>query len=236
MQKIIGVCGRKGGSGKTTVAVHLAAEIASKIKAHGAKVVLVDCDPQGSASYWSEPGNLPMEVHHMPIESEAKVAEWSKAIRNIKAEVIILDSPPHLDAALGGVIGLSDVAVVPCGPSGLDLMATAETVGLIRDIREARGEGKPKIVLVPNRTDHRTASGRELTGVLSDLGEMVAPEVRSRTAFSDAFNVGQWVGEYSPGSLAHEEMKALTVFVLRQLPEKIKGYLHGQQKSRAQGA
>ena len=236
MQRVIGVCGRKGGSGKTTVAVHLAAEIATRIKARGGTVVLVDCDQQGSATYWSEPGNLPMAVQHMPLESEAQVGEWSRAIRAIQAEVIVLDSPPHLDAALGGVIGLSDVAVVPCGPSGLDLMATAETVGLIREIREARGEGKPKVVLVPNRTDHRTASGRELTGALTDIGELVAPEIRARTAFSDAFNEGQWVGGYAPGSPAHEEMRELTVFVLRQLPQKVKGKAHEQQKSRAQGA
>lgn len=213
---IIGVCGRKGGSGKTTIAVHLAADLATR----GTSVVLVDCDVQGSATYWAEPGKLPMEVRHMPLERDDQVAEWSEGIRNLKAEAIILDSPPHLNAALGGVIGLSDLAVVPCGPSGLDLIATGETVGLIQEIREARRNGKPSIVLVPNRTDQRTASGRELSTALAAMGQPVGPEIRSRTAFSDAFNSGVWVGEYAPNSKAHEEMRNLCAFVLKQSRRK----------------
>lgn len=209
---IISVCGRKGGCGKTTIAVHLAAELASR----GASVVLVDCDVQGSASYWAEPGKLPMPVNHMPLESDDQVAEWSRGIRAIKAEHVVLDSPPHLNAALGGVIGLSDLAVVPCGPSGLDLIATGETIGLIQEIREARGNGKPGIILVPNRTDQRTASGRELSAALKGMGQPVGPEIRSRTAFSDAFNIGQWVGAYAPKSKAHEEIKSLCAYVLKE--------------------
>lgn len=210
---IIGVCGRKGGSGKTTIAVHLAAELAER----GNSVTLVDCDVQGSATYWAEPGKLPMPVKHMPIDGDREVAQWSRTIQEIKADYLVLDSPPHLDAALGGVIGLSNVAVVPCGPSGLDLIATGETVGLIREIREAKGTGNPAIVLVPTRTDHRTASGRELSATLAEMQEAVSPEIRLRTAFSDAFNSGQWVGGYAPHSLAHVEMSDLVSFVLKHI-------------------
>lgn len=213
----IGICGRKGGCGKTTIAVHLGAELTSR----GHNVVLVDCDGQGSATYWAEPGKLPMPVQHMPLEEGDKVAEWSKAIRAIKADFLILDSPPHLDAALGGVIGLSDLAVIPCGPSGLELIATGETIGLVREIRQVRGGKLPLVVIVPNRTDHRTASGKELSDTLADLGEPVAPEIRLRTAFSDAFNAGQWVGTYAPSSQAHKEMQAFSSFVLKQV-RKIK--------------
>ena len=210
---ILGVCGRKGGSGKTTIAVHLGAELATR----GHTVTLVDCDVQGSATYWAEPGKLPMAVEHMPLEGDDQVSAWSKKIRTLRTDFVILDSPPHLDAALGGVIGLSDLAVVPCGPSGLDLIATGETVGLIREIRQARDNGKPGILLVPNRTDKRTASGRELTDALKELGENVGPEIRSRTAFSDAFNLGQWVGAYAPKSPADKEIKDLASHALKQL-------------------
>lgn len=213
---IVSVCGRKGGCGKTTLAIHLAAELTAR----GLAAVLVDCDIQGSASYWAEPGKLPMPVQHMPLESDKQVAGWSKDIQAIRADYLILDSPPHLNAALGGVIGLSDLAVVPCGPSGVDLIATGETIGLIREIRQARGNGRPAIVLVPNRTDMRTASGRELAGALTDMGEPVSPAIHARTAFSDAFNSGQWVGAYAPKSPAHDEIKALGNCVLKQLRKK----------------
>lgn len=211
--QIVGVCGRKGGSGKTTVAIHFAAECVGR----GLEVVLIDCDVQGSATYWADPGKLPMPVRHMPLESGRGLDKWSREIRAIKADLIVLDSPPHLNEALGGVIGLCDIALLPCGPSGLDLIATGETVGLIREIRAKRDDGKPQIILVPNRTDQRTASGRELSQALAAMGEQVAPEVRQRTAFCDAFNAGEWVGGYAPGSPAHAEMRKLADFVLKHM-------------------
>lgn len=227
--QIIGVAGRKGGSGKSTLAVHLAAELSTR----GHSVVLVDCDQQASATHWAEPGLLPMPVKHMPVQEGADVARWSKAIREIGASFIVLDSPPHLDAALGGIIGLSDLAVVPCGPSGLDLVATAETVSLIREIRAARGDGKPRILLVPNRVDRRTASSRELPRALQEMGESVAGEVGARTGFSDAFNAGVWVGKYAPRSAAHIEMRALADEVLAYLSLEESRY---GKKKRAIGA
>lgn len=211
--RIIGVAGRKGGSGKTTIAVHLAAILATR----GNKVELVDADQQGSARHWAEPGALPMTVTHRPLESDSQVRAWSTAIRSTKADYVVLDSPPHLDAALAGVIGLCDVAVIPCGPSGMDLLATSDTVALVREIRDARKPRRPVIVLVPNRVDTRTVSGRDLSKTLSEIGELVAPEVHSRMAFADAFNTGEWVGAFAPDSEAHREMKRLADFVLKQL-------------------
>jgi chromosome partitioning protein len=214
--KVVGVCGRKGGSGKTTTAVHLAAELTTR----GLSTVLVDCDMQASAKHWSEPGMLPMKVEHRPLESGDNVGQWSAGIRAISADYLVLDSPPHLDQALGGVIGLSHVAVIPCGPSGLDLIATAETIGLVREIRSATGGSSPVITLIPNRIDQRTASGRQLQSALEDLGEDVSPAVHSRTALADAFNLGAWVGAYAPNTAAHLEIQQLTSHILTLLGQK----------------
>ncbi len=213
MPVIVGVCGRKGGSGKTTTAVHLAAELTSR----SLSVALVDCDTQGSATHWGKAGKLPMPVHSRPLDDASKIAVWSNAIRAIPADILILDSPPHLDAALGGVIGLASLAVIPCGPSGLDLIATAETVALVRRIRDARKDGLPLISLVPNRADHRTASGRELHIALEDLGEDVCPDIHSRTVLADAFNLGEWVGAYAPHSPAHLELQGLADHLLKRM-------------------
>ena len=224
--RIIGVAGRKGGSGKTTIAVHLAAEL----QARGNKVILIDADQQGSARHWAEPGQLPITVEHRPLEQgrsanqQGAIGAWSQGVRALKADYLVLDSPPHLDGALAGILGLADVAVIPCGPSGMDLMATAETVELAREIRDARkGRGKGaglKIILVPNRADTRTSTGKELPAALKDLGELVDPEIHSRVAFVDAFNTGQWVGAFAPDSPAHLEMKHLADFVLKHLGSK----------------
>ena len=216
---IIGVVGRMGGAGKTTLAIHLAADVASR----GRSVTVVDCDTQGSATHWAEPGHLPMPVVHHSLEHARDIDAWSRVIRTIDADIVVLDAPPHLDAALGGVIGLSDIVVVPCSPSGMDLIATAETVGLVREVRGKRGGDRPTILLVPNRVDMRTRSGRELSAALKDMKEPVAPAIGSRTAFSDAFNAGDWVGSYAPRSPAHREMQALA----KRVEKLVKGIAHG---------
>jgi len=210
---VIGVIGRKGGCGKTTLAVHLAAELATKRRT----VAVVDADTQASATYWSEPGNLPVPVLHYPLEHAREIQAWSRRVRDVDADIVVLDAPPHLNEALGGVIGLSDLAVIPCAPSGLDLIATAETVGLVREIRDERGGDRPRILLVPTKVDRRTASGRDLAGALKELGEAVGPDVGQRTAFSDAFNAGQWVGAYAPHSRAHQDIVGLATRVRSML-------------------
>jgi len=212
--RIVGVVGRKGGVGKTSIAVHMAADLATRKRR---KVLLVDADMQGSATYWAEPGNLPVTVTHLPLEADNQVAAWSRKVRDLDADVVVLDGPPHLNAALGGIIGLADLVVIPCGPSGLDLVATGEAVGLVREIRGARGGKRPGVVLVPNRVDRRTTSGRELPEALADLGEAVGPAVGDRTAISDAFNAGTWIGEYAPNSIARREIGALADFVWKRL-------------------
>ena len=211
---VIGVSGRKGGSGKTSTAVHLAADLASR----GHSVVLIDADPQGSATHWGKPGNLPMPVRHMPLEGTPDIHAWSRTIRKLAAEFIVLDSPPHLNEAVGAVIGLCDVALIPCGPSSLDIIATAQTVGVVREIRKARGGNRPFICLVPSRIDTRTLSGRQLPGLLSsDLKEDVGPAIHARMDIADSASQGEWVGTYRPGEAAHREVIALTDHVLKLL-------------------
>lgn len=100
----------------------------------------------------------------------------------------------------------------------MELIATGEMIGLIRNVQAERA-GLPRILLVPSRVDRRTASDRELQDALADMGEPVSVEIRVRTAISDAFNIGQHVGAYTPGSAAHDEMKALTDQVLDMLKD-----------------
>ena len=125
----VGVIGRKGGIGKTTVAVHLAGELVAR----GRDVAFVDADPQGSASHWAEPGRLPFKVQHLPVTVD-DLEPWLRKIRAIKSDVLVLDCPPHLDAALGAAVALSQLVLIPCGPSGLDLL----TIRLASDETERR--------------------------------------------------------------------------------------------------
>lgn len=136
----------------------MAAEVASRGKS--VVLMLIDCDPQGSANHWSQPGNLPMRVQHRPVSLKTDIDPLSKTIRELMSKTVdflVLDSPPHLDAALGAVIGLPDLAVLPCGPSGLGFDRNGRDGGAgTRDPLTARGDGRPLITLVPNRVDLRT--------------------------------------------------------------------------------
>ena len=203
MVRVIAVVGRKGGIGKTTVSVHLAGELAAR----GRRVHLVDADPQGSAAQWAAPGNLRLPVDHLPVTVD-KLRPWVERVRKVDAEILILDCPPHLDAALGAAVGLADLAILPCGPSGLDMMAMGEVLAVIRQAREHRN-GKPAALIVPNRVDRRTSEGREIVDELSKLGEPVGPALAYRSAFVRAFNTGDTVGAFAPGSAADTEVKAL---------------------------
>ena len=91
------------------------------------------------------------------------------------------------------------------------------TVGLVREIRDERGGDRPRVLLVPTKVDRRTVSGRDLAGALKDLCEAVGPDVGQRTAFSDAFNAGQWVGAYAPHSRAHQDIVGLATRVRSML-------------------
>lgn len=215
-RKIIGVVGRKGGSGKTTSAVHVAAELHHR----GRSVVLVDADLQGSAQHWAAPGRLPMKVQHMPLTSDVDIRTWSRTLRALATEFVLIDSAPHLDRGMGATVGIADLVLLPCGPSGLDVAALLETRDFVREARKSRGDHLPKILLLPTRVDTRTGSGRELETTLRTLGEEIAPPLHLRMAMSDAFNTGGWVGSYAPGSAAYAEVRKLTDHILKTLGEK----------------
>lgn len=211
MVQVIAVVGRKGGIGKTTVAVHLAGELAAR----GKRVHLVDAYPQGSAAQWAAPGNLRLPVDHLPVTVDSLKA-WVGQVRKVAAEILILDCPPHLDAALGAAVGLADLAILPCGPSGLDMMAMSEVLAVIRRAREHRA-GKPAALIVPNRVDRRTAEGREIVEELGKLGEPVGPALAYRSAFVRAFNTGDTVVSFATGSPADSEVKAVADVIERVL-------------------
>lgn len=201
--KTVAIVGRKGGIGKTTISVHLGGEMASR----GRKVLLIDADPQGSAAQWAAPGKLPIPVEHMPVTAET-LTPWVQKVRKISTDILVLDCPPHLDAALGAAISLADVVLLPCGPSGLDMLAMGEVLGVVRAVRQRR-HGVPKALVVPNRVDRRTSEGRELVDELVKLGEPVGPSLAYRSAFVRAFNTGDTVGVFAPGSPSDQEVKAL---------------------------
>ena len=114
---------------------------------------------------------------------------------------------------------------MPVTPSGADLAATARALDMVREAREVRGAGRPLALVVPSRVDGRTSAGREIRAALRQFKEPIGPAIGQRTAFVDAFTAGQWIGDYAPGSKAHNEILALARRVTRMLKPPAGGRL-----------
>lgn len=212
---LVAVGNQKGGVGKTTLAVNLACSFAGR----GA-VVIVDADPQATALEWAEGGNLPARVVAIPLDDAADPATWARAVAALEADAVVIDLPPQRGAAMAAALALSDVLVVPVTPSGADLRATERTLELVAEARRRRGGKLPRVLLVPSKVDRRTAAGREIEGVLHDLGEPVGPMVAQRSAMVDAFSARQWVGDYARKSPGHVEIEAVGAVVRRLAAKK----------------
>ena len=204
MSLVIAVAQRKGGVGKTTLAVCLAAELDK----HTGEVGLIDADTQGSACQWAEPGNLQFPIYEVALTDQT-ITRWVGELIRVAAkhDYVVVDTAPH-ERAVGASIGLSDLVLVPCTPSGLDIEATVHTLETVNLVRNRR-QGHPRLILVPNRVDVRTLEGRQIVEELTGFGELVGPTIGDRSAFVRAFSAGQSVAKMPDGQVSQREILML---------------------------
>lgn len=119
------VASLKGGVGKTTACVYIAA-----VAAKGRRSVrLVDADPQGSSASWLEESPIPgVEVVEAP--SERLV---SRALDVGDDEIVIVDTPPGSERLTATALKLADVVVIPTRVGGVEPARVLATVSLIPD-------------------------------------------------------------------------------------------------------
>lgn len=187
--KILTICNQKGGSGKTTVTMQLAASFARR----GFGVLVVDADPQGTATRWaaSAPDEKPF-----PASVVGLAATGGKVHREVakfvdKYDLIIIDCPPAADSPIPqSALLVSDVALVPLVPSPLDLWAS---VG-IREVIARMSDTNETLVarLLLNQAQPQQNLTREILEVLSEFGiPLCQTSWGQRTAFRQS---GAWGG------------------------------------------
>ena len=204
---IVGVLNQKGGVGKTTLSVNLAACLART----GARVLLIDADPQGSALDWAaaRQGEPLFSVVGFPRATIHKeIAQLGQGYDHI-----IIDGPPRVTDLARSAIMASDIVVIPVQPSPYDIWAAEEVVKLIDEARVFKENIKS--VFVVNRKITNTAIGRDVREALAAYPiHVLNASIAQRVVFAEAAAQGQAIFEIEPTGPAVAEMEAVAAELL----------------------
>lgn len=203
--KTIAVVSQKGGSGKSTISVHLA--VAAQLD--GLRVAVVDLDPQATARKWGDKREAPEpEVIGDHAERLPQLVEAASANG---ADLLIIDTAPNADRASLAAARAADLVLIPCRPAAFDLDAIEAT----RDLAEI---AKKPAWVVLNSAPIRSAITEEARRGLEEKGAKVAPQtIHVRVAYSHSVIDGRTALEFEPDGKAAEEIRALLTWARGQI-------------------
>jgi chromosome partitioning protein len=199
--KVIALTSQKGGSGKTTLAGHIAVEAD---RAGCGPVAIVDTDPQGSLTDWwnereaSAPSFLQAQIDTLEHDLQ-RAREHGFALA-------VIDTPPAITSTIELVVGLADLVIVPTRPSPHDLRAVGTTIEMVEAL------GKP-LVFVVNSANPRARITSEAAIVLSQHGTVAPVTIHNRTEFAAAMIDGRTVMEIDRAERSHEEISQLWIYL-----------------------
>ncbi len=202
----IAIISQKGGAGKTTLALHLAAA------AHdaGRIALIIDTDPQATASQWAAwRQDAPPEVIDSP---PPRLAAKVEAAKGQGAEMIVIDTPPHADSAARAAVEVADLVLIPCRPSAFDLSAIQTTAKLVQLLR------KPAYVVFTAGSPNAPRMYQEAGELVETFGTPPCPiQIPDRAAYRHASGEGRTVMEYQPGGKAADDIRHIYTWVCRQV-------------------
>ena len=205
--KTIAILSQKGGTGKTTLTLHLAVAATRQ----GLASTVLDLDPQASASGWRD--SRAAEAPAVTSIQGSRLGKTLELARGAGTALVFLDTAPHAADAAIAAAEAADLILIPCRAGILDLRAIAATA------RIAKLAGTPAFVVL-NHAPHRAPRiVEDVTEAVREHGLDVAPVVlHQRAAYAHALTVGQTAAEYEPGGKADHEIQQLLQWALARLP------------------
>ena len=199
---IIAIVGNKGGAGKTTLSVNLAAGISQK-----SSISVIDADPQGSSLQWRAIAgdNVHFPVYAPTFSLKQQAQSYAK-----KNDFVLIDCPPSVQAPQTiSVLEFADIALIPVQPSPIDLWATVHTEKAVAEARETNPD--LKALLIINQLESRTTLSKLVREVLNEIDLPVAETaVRRRAIYRNSALEGKSVyGVGKRGADAMEELNSL---------------------------
>ena len=201
--KVITIAQQKGGTGKTTLAVHLALAF---IKYHNLKIAIIDTDPQGSLGKW------------FMIRSEMNVtnggltfktaslwgAQYESKILKQQHDIVIIDTPPKIESDARPAIEASDLVLIPISPSPVDFWATEPIIEIAK-------RAKKRIVIQINSANPRAKLMKKTYAYIKDLGmEKTNTLIGHRQIFVASMGEGKTVIEKQKKGKAAQEIAELS--------------------------
>jgi chromosome partitioning protein len=199
------IASQKGGSGKTTLAGHLAVEAC---RAGIGPVSLIDTDPQGSLAQWWNV-RVATEPHFVKAGGFA-LGELLAELNRARFRLAVIDTPPAITQCISEVVAHADLVIVPTRPSPHDLRAVGVTVDIVER------HGKP-LIFVVNGANLRARITGESAVALSQHGTVAPVIVHHRVDFAASMVDGRTVGEIVPNSPSAREISGLWNYVQDKL-------------------
>ena len=201
LMKTIAIVSQKGGSGKTTLALHLAVASATS----GRNTAVIDLDPQASSANWAD-----RRTAELPVVLSAHASRLPHEIRRVQetgGEMLYLDTAPHSDSAALEAASAADLVLIPCRPAILDLEAITNT------LRFLHTTGKPVAVVLNAVAPAGQDADLAEQALAAHQVETCPARLGRRIAFARALISGQTAQECEPGGKAAREIKDLHTFV-----------------------
>jgi chromosome partitioning protein len=204
--RTIALVNQKGGVGKTTLSLHLAAAFWQS----GRHVLVLDLDPQASATEWHDARTAELP----PVESiqPARLAKAVETARNIGTDILILDTAPHAESTALESVRCADLVLVPTLVSIMDLRAMRKTIELLKLVKV------PAFAVLNGVPPQRAVADEAAEMIETGLGLSVCPvRLGDRVAYSRCLIEGQTAQEFEPDGKAAREIEQLHTWTCEQV-------------------